>query len=66
MLQTFICRAEGILLTKTNETVNMRWMTLNECKEVLTHDIGSFYPMHINVLKKYMAITYSNKHNMKL
>jgi len=55
LLQTFVCRAEGTLLAQTNETVNMRWITRQKCKEMLSQDAGSFYPMHINALKKYLA-----------
>ncbi len=56
VLQTFVCRAEGALLAKTNETINMRWVTHKECLELLSHDISSFFPMHINALKKYLEI----------
>ncbi len=56
VLQTFVCRAEGALLAQTNETINIRWVTQKECLEMLSHDISSFYPMHINALQKYLKI----------
>lgn len=56
ILHTFLCRAEGTLLEKTNETTNMRWVSRETCKEMLTRNIESFFPMHVNALKKYLGI----------
>ncbi len=56
LLQTFVCHAEGALSATTNETANIRWVSQDECLRMLTNDIGSFFPMHINALKKYFAI----------
>lgn len=55
ILQTFICHAEGTLLAKTNETVNMRWVTRQKCREMLLNSADSLFPMHINALKKYLG-----------
>ena len=53
ILHTFICQAEGNLLTNTNETSDVHWELVETVKEVLYKDPESFYPMHINALKKY-------------
>lgn len=54
MVQTFICKAEGQVLYKTNETKNIRWVSINELKEMLYNNENKFYPMHIATLKKYL------------
>ncbi len=56
VLQTFTCRAEGVLLAKTNETANMRWVTHAECLKMLAENPAQFYPMHICALKKYFKL----------
>lgn len=54
MVQTFICMASGELLEKTNETKNIRWMTLKELEDLLNNNVDSFYPMHVISLRKYL------------
>lgn len=54
MVQVFICKAEGNLLKKTNETQNLRWVSLTELKEQLKNHEKSFYPMHVSTLNKYL------------
>lgn len=56
MLQTFICHAEGTLLKETNESTNIKWVSVDVCKKMIGDNENSFYPMHINVLKKYLAL----------
>ena len=58
MVQTFICNAYGDLLKKTNETKNIRWMSLIELKGLLESNRNLFYPKHVTTLEKYL--------NMKL
>ena len=60
MVQTFICNAEGELLDKSNETKNIRWITLIELNKLLERDKNLFYPMHITALERYckMKIIY--------
>lgn len=55
VLQTFVCHAEGTLRAMTNETANIRWVSQEACLQTLTNDINSFYPLHINALKKFLA-----------
>jgi ADP-ribose pyrophosphatase len=59
MVQTFICLASGELLEKTNETKNIRWMPLKELEDLLKNNVGSFYPMHVIALRKYLNIKLS-------
>ncbi|MGF7059916.1 NUDIX hydrolase [Brassicibacter mesophilus] len=54
MVQTFICKAKGELLKKTNETKNIRWLSLKELHSLLENSENSFYPMHVITLKKYL------------
>lgn len=56
MLQTFICQAEGELLDETNETVNIRWETIEAVESMLKINPEQFYPMHINALRKYFYL----------
>lgn len=56
IVQTFLCRAEGTLLEKTNETTNIRWIPRDKCREMLSDHMESFFPMHVNTLKKYLGI----------
>lgn len=59
MVQIFICKAKGELLKKTNETKNVRWMSLKELQNLLEYSTDSFYPMHVITLRKYL------KHKLK-
>lgn len=54
MVQTFICNAEGELLNRSNETKNIRWISLIELKKLLESDKNLFYPMHVTTLEKYL------------
>jgi 8-oxo-dGTP pyrophosphatase MutT (NUDIX family) len=54
MVQVFICKANGELLKKTNETTNIRWISLNELSSMINNNEKCFYPMHVYTLKKYL------------
>jgi len=56
MVQTFICNADGELLDKSNETKNIRWLSLMELNKLLEHDKNMFYPMHVTTLEKYCKL----------
>jgi ADP-ribose pyrophosphatase len=56
MVQIFICNADGELLNKSNETNNIRWISLIELKDLLEINMSLFYPMHITTLEKYINI----------
>ncbi len=54
MVHVFICKAEGTLLKTTNETQNLKWISLSELGEKLKNRENQFYPMHIATLRKYL------------
>lgn len=54
MLQTFICKATGELLKQSDESVNIRWISVQNLEKLLLENQKVFYPMHINALKKYI------------
>lgn len=56
MVQTFICKADGEILSATNETRNMRWVSLEELSSLLKKGIAGFYPMHVHTLRKYLVM----------
>ncbi|MGE5652714.1 MAG: NUDIX hydrolase [Bacillota bacterium] len=56
MVQTFICRAQGDLLIDSNETKNLRWISLTELSSLLNEQESSFYPMHVITLRKYLKM----------
>ena len=61
MVQTFICRVQGEIITHTNESRDVRWIPISILKEMLLNNEESFYPMHLTTLKKY--ITYKEAIN---
>jgi ADP-ribose pyrophosphatase len=55
MVQTFICKVYGQVLYKTNESKNIRWISINQLREMLDSNEEAFYPMHVSTLKKYLS-----------
>lgn len=55
ILQTFICKAEGELLQQSDESTNIRWISIYNLKALIDENENKFYPMHINALKKYIS-----------
>lgn len=56
ILHTFLCRAEGTIQIKTDETANVRWEPAEAVEAMLAENPEQFYPMHLNALKKYFSI----------
>ncbi len=56
ILQTFICQTKGELLEETNESINIRWETIETVENMLANNPKQFYPMHINALRKYIYL----------
>ena len=54
MVFVFICQVEGELLPFSDESKNYKWTPVSEVKRMLTDSPQSFYPMHIDTLKKYI------------
>lgn len=59
MVQIFICKVTGTLTDHTDETQNLRWISLTELQQKLDAEEDRFYPMHVATLKKYLAL-YNN------
>ncbi len=55
MVQIFICKATGQVLDKTNESKNIRWVSIDELKYLLDNNENGFYPMHLTTLKKFIG-----------
>ena len=53
-MDTFICEADGLALLESFDAKNIRWVTLNELKNMLIDSQDSFYPMIIEPLKHYL------------
>ena len=61
MVQIFICNADGELLNMSNETKNIRWISLIELKDLLEKNMSLFFPMHVITLEKYIKMKLYNK-----
>lgn len=53
----FLCRAEGELLAKTNETRNARWLDTDQLREIVTNHPEQIYTAFLAPLKKYLELT---------
>jgi 8-oxo-dGTP pyrophosphatase MutT (NUDIX family) len=56
MVQTFICKVKGDLISSTNETRHIRWVSLIVLEGLLKDQCNRFYPMHVNTLRKYLNL----------
>ena len=54
MVQVFLCRASGKELNESDESRNIRWVSLSELRNMLEDNEASFYLMHVSTLKKYL------------
>ena len=54
ILNTFLCEAEGELLTETNESQNIHWMKIEELKKIFKNNPEKIFLLHINALQKYL------------
>ncbi len=55
VLQAFICRVKGVPVAKSEEADNIRWIAINKLERLLNTEPESFYPMHVDILKKYLG-----------
>lgn len=53
ILNTFLCEAEGELLSETNESQNFHWMKIEDLKKILKNNPEKIFLLHINALQKY-------------
>lgn len=56
MVQVFLCKVEGQILKESNETRNIRWVTLDKLREMMEEIESGFYPMHVTALKRYLEL----------
>ena len=56
ILNTFLCEAEGELLSETNESQNIHWMKIEDLKKILKNNPEKIFLLHINALQKYLGI----------
>ena len=56
ILNTFLCEAEGELLTETNESQNIHWIKIEEFKKILKNNPEKTFLLHVNALQKYLGI----------
>lgn len=54
MVEVFICKATGDILNETNESKNIRWISLIELYKIIESNSNRFFPMHFAILKKYL------------
>jgi len=50
ILNTFLCEAEGELLTKTDESENIQWIKNSDLKDLVENESEKIFFMHINAL----------------
>ena len=61
IVQVFICKADGEPFEKSDESINIKWMSIERLERMIEEDESAFFPMHINALKKYIKMKYSTK-----
>lgn len=59
MVQVFICKADGELKHESDESKNLRWVSLYELKNLIDKNEADLYPMHVSTLKKYINMKVS-------
>jgi 8-oxo-dGTP pyrophosphatase MutT (NUDIX family) len=54
MVITFICKVTGNMVLKSDESENIRWISIPELEQTLNNYPERFYPMHVSALRKYI------------
>lgn len=54
MVFVFICKVEGELLPFSEESKNYQWISILALEKIINDSPRSFYPMHLQTLKKYI------------
>ena len=52
----FLCKAEGKLLSKTNETKDSQWIGYGDLKEIVDKNPERIYTAFLAPLKKYFNL----------
>ena len=55
ILNTFLCEADGDLLSATNESENIRWVGLGDLKRLIEEEPERVFFIHRNALEKYLS-----------
>lgn len=50
----FLCQATGEPVKRTNETINIRWLPIDELKRIVDQTPEKVYPAFLAPLKKYL------------
>ena len=56
ILNSFLCEAEGELLSRTDETENIGWKKRSDVERLLKEEPEKIFFMHVNALKKYLNL----------
>lgn len=56
VLNTFLCEAEGDLISCTDETDNIRWEKISNVERLIKEEPEKIFFMHLNALKKYFCL----------
>lgn len=56
MVQTFICKVTGEIIKQSDEAQNIKWIPISDLRNLLINQDELFYPMHVEILKKYLKI----------
>lgn len=56
LLHTFLCEAEGELLTDTDESSNIRWIPVEELRKVVREQPETVFFLHLNALRAYLNL----------
>lgn len=54
MVQVFICSAIGDVVSESNESKGLEWITLSKLSKILEQDKRKLYPMHVHTLQHYI------------
>ncbi len=54
IVNTFLCKATGGLLSKSNESLDIHWVSTEELRDIVYNKQEELFIMHVNVLKKYL------------
>ena len=54
MVITFLCKTKGNALMKSDESENIKWVSIHDLSQMLLNHPEKFYPMHVSALTKYV------------
>ena len=54
IIETFICRTSGSVLSESNDAKNIRWITLESLAKLINDEPYLFYPMIVAPIKYYL------------